>query len=61
MSYKTKGIENITDSRTFKRIWLRSKLDCDRCPPNKGCNRKHKKLDNKNWKKYRKKQWKQMK
>lgn len=58
MSYKTKEIEKISDSRTFKRIWLRKKLGCDRCRPHRGCNRtrrynRHKK----NWKQTRKTQY----
>lgn len=51
--------ERETNNRTvFKRLYLRSKIDCHLCQPNQGCNRRHKKLQ-RNWKKFRKKQWKE--
>lgn len=57
MSYNSRDLKNVYDKRTFKRIWLRIKLHCDRCPPNRGCNRRNKNK-NRNWKEFRKTKWK---
>lgn len=43
--------------KVFKRLFLRRKLDCPICGPNRGCNARKKRLQ-KNWKKFRKTHWK---
>jgi hypothetical protein len=62
---KTKEeLDSTTNSRIYKR--LRKKylsiskglIYCEICGPNKGCNRRRKKIDKRSWKKYRKTQWK---
>lgn len=54
---KIKEYELTFNSYVFKKIHNFYNLGCDRCPPHRGCNRFWKSLD-KNWKKYRKTQWK---
>ena len=46
-----------TNSKVFKCLYYRDKLSCPICPPNKGCNYKHYRKP-RNWKGFRKKQWK---
>jgi hypothetical protein len=61
MSYKTRKIKEVIDSRTFRIIWLRNRLGCDRCRPHRGCNRYRRYNRHKtNWKLNRETQWKQM-
>ncbi len=57
MSYKTKELSNVYDSRTWRRIWLHKKLGCPRCGVNSGCNKRSKCIE-RSWKHNRKTQWK---
>lgn len=64
---KTKDEMDFTDNcKIYKR--LRKKylsiskglIRCEICPINKGCNKRRKKIDKKNWKQYRKNQYKEI-
>lgn len=44
-------------SKEYKVFVVKPKLRCTYCPPNKGCNRNNIRFQ-RNWKKYRKTQWK---
>lgn len=59
---KRKILDTTTHSRTYKLIkheWVSSNLGlCWFCPPNKGCNYWNKNKPNRNWKNYRKNQYK---
>lgn len=52
--------ERLTGNSTvFKRLWLRRKLDCPICGPNRGCNFRNKRKQ-KSWKVFRKTRWKDL-
>lgn len=63
MKRKKRRKEKVTlqltnDSKEYRMTKRRIDLGCTWCPPNKGCNRRRKNgAAYKNWKKYRKTQW----
>lgn len=59
---KKETIKNVIDSGVYKKllkmVLLRESGLCPICGPHSGCNSRNKFHPNKNWKKYRKTQWK---
>jgi hypothetical protein len=49
-----------TNSRVYKMTKIIKVLKCNFCPPNKGCNGLSKYDNNRNWKEYRKTQWREI-
>lgn len=60
---KTKKIlDETTNNSSYKKAFIASGVcGCDWCAPNKGCNKRHRQAndDLRNWKHYRKHQWKE--
>lgn len=52
-----KTMSETVDSSTFKKAYYPTVCDCQKCSPNKGCNKNRKKYQ-KNWKKFRNTKWK---
>lgn len=54
--------ELTTNSSQYKKYYhhyiLQKEGKCTKCPPNKGCNSKSKRKNDKSWKKYRKNKYK---
>lgn len=51
-------IRNTSNSRVYKMTVREEILRCPICPPNKGCNRARKNIDN-SWKEHRDNQWRE--
>lgn len=54
-------LKTTTNVVVYRRLYYDLILHCNRCAPNKGCNRryKHKTTPYRSWKKYRRTQWKE--
>lgn len=50
----TKKLKSETNNSVYNKLMC-ANLGCPICPPNRGCNRKSRRL--RNWKAYRKQQW----
>jgi hypothetical protein len=48
---------NFETRERYKSKELHNDLYCTYCPPNKGCNRRWNRSEQRNWKQYRKYQW----
>jgi hypothetical protein len=55
---QSQNLKTTTHSRTYKMYQRAQVLGCPICGPNSGCNR-YSKYKDRNWKKYRKTQYKQ--
>ena len=57
MKKTKKAMSSTLDSRTYRLAYYSIVSKCGMCSPHKGCNRRYIKRE-KNWKKFRKKQYK---
>ena len=60
---KKETLNNTENSNVYKRLFWRKLSNelglCNYCPPHKGCNRRKKRSEeDRNWKNFRKTQWK---